>query len=379
MSAVPMRWLRRANPSCCRAWARVADRVAAHHVTARAARPAPRSQENTDNVDEVVKVVEKFRPRFWYAALMDTKLCSDTFTMESYRLEFKNGDSEYSVAQRGLAALFGVFFPLFLIVLGVAAWMHQRSWFFPVPVRFWLGALALLTLSTLCYLIHWGSYGSNGQGVPFLEGLAMLSRMSAHLLMWAALALIASGYGISFVALSERAIRENMIALGVAVVTGIVYLAMLIWYFAARDPASTVFLWDSGFAVVLLIFQCIFALWWGWTLLRTRSVETVPPKSQFYTTILAAYTPWFAMLPIIAIVASAVAPWYSERTALGLEVTADLLWFGAGLVLFNPRRAERVFDPLSLSTAADAADPEGPGDGFEASKPRSGTGGYDDL
>lgn len=363
---------------CVGAQGPTADRVAGHAACARRA-AAPRRQAGTDNVDEVVKVVEKLRPRYWYAALMETKTCSDTFTMQSYRLEFMNGDSEYSVAQRGLTALFGVFFPLFLAALGFAAWVHQRAWFFPVPVRFWLGALALLTLSTLSYLIHWGSFASNGQGVPFLEGLAMLSRMSAHLLMWCALALIASGYGISFVALSERAIRENMVALGVAVVTGIVYLAMLIWYFAARDPASTVFLWDSGFAIVLLIFQCIFALWWGWTLLRTRAVETVPPKSQFYTTVLSAYAPWFAMLPIIAIVASAVSPWYQERTAMGLEVTADFLWFGAGLILFNPSRAERVFDPLSLSTAADAADPHGADTGFEASKPRSGTGGYDDL
>lgn len=321
--------------------------------------------------------MEKLRPRVWYAAALEPGGCSDTFTLDSYRLEFLNGESQFGVDQRGMPGLYAVFFVLFLLGCGAALVVHQRAWFFPLPVRLWLAAFMLLALSTLCYLIHWATFGSDGDGVPFLEALGMLARMGGRLLMWGCLGLIGVGYGISFVALSERAARETMAAIGVALLAGVVFVGMVIWYFAARDPASSTFLWDSGFAIVLLIFQCIFAVWWAWSLLRTRSTETVPPKTQFYVQILSVYGPWFLWLPVVAIVAAATSPWYRERTALWLEVVGDFFWFTIGLYLFNPARTERVFDPLSLSSAANAADAHGPEDGFDSAKGAAGS--YDDL
>lgn len=205
-------------------------------------------------------------------------------------------------------------------------------------MRILTSAIALELLSDFCMMIHYAVYKNDGLGVSGMHALGQLFNMGAELMLIFMLILISKGWAITSNYLPDR----NPILISIAVLF-ISYMILFIWDKAGRDPASTLYFYESVPGVFLLVFRVLAFGWLGWSLRTTLTLETLPEKRRFYAAYGIASTAWFLLLPLFVIIITGVPAWYREKTIEALASTLNFVAVATFAFLLWPSRAADYF------------------------------------
>jgi hypothetical protein len=273
--------------------------------------------------------------------------CNNTKSMKlKYHFEFLNGGGawtrQFSFDEQGLPAMYLVFWLFFLILTAVHMWgvaILVRNGSYHPLVRILTSCIVLELFSLFFMFIHYAVYANNGHGAPGLKGFGEFIDLIAQLLFIFLLILIAKGWAIT-----KNEITDKPIIIGTMAILAIVYLAMFIWDQVGRSPASSVYIYDAGAGISMLVFRTLAMIWFIFCVFQTTREETNPNKRLFYFVFGGAYPVWFIMLPFIAIVASAIAAWDRFKIVQALYLVMNLIGFSAIAFLLWPSRVAEYFE-----------------------------------
>jgi len=231
------------------------------------------------------------------------------------------------------------FFLLLLIIhiIGVVQLIKMESWH-PI-IRVLSTALTCQFLSCLTEMVHYLIYMNDGIGSPDLKALGDLLSMITQIVLMFLCILVAKGWAITTSYLSDR----NILIVTMSLLL-LSYLSLFISDNAARDPASTLYFYDSVPGLIVIILRIGVAAWFLWCLRSTVGFEALPEKRRFYIIFGFCYTAWFLLLPGIVALALGLSEWVRFRVVSGLSLTVDAIAFIAFVVLLSPSRAVSFFN-----------------------------------
>jgi len=286
---------------------------------------------------------QKF-PRYWFIAIADCK--SNGFKDFKYKLHIYNTDSDWgkeiSFDQQDLPGLYLFYFLLYLV--GLAAHIYgiytlYRSDFLHPVVKILSATIFLYFISIFCLFIHWMSYKNNGVGSPFFLGAGEFLDFLSQILFTLLLLLIAKGWAISTTEVTEKKILGAVIG-----IFCILYLAIFIFAWAKMDPASTLYIYETGPGIALLVIRALTLGYFIWSLRHGVLHESHPSKRRFYQIFTAVYTAWFLSLHLIVIVAAIRNPEQRIRTVEPFYVTVNTIALAILAFLFWPSQIVKYFD-----------------------------------
>jgi len=234
---------------------------------------------------------------------------------------------------------FTLLFLLLLIIhiIGVVQLIKMESWH-PI-IRVLSTALTCQFLSCLTEMVHYLIYMNDGIGSPDLKALGDLLSMITQIVLMFLCILVAKGWAITTSYLSDR----NILIVTMSLLL-LSYLSLFISDNAARDPASTLYFYDSVPGLIVIILRIGVAAWFLWCLRSTVGFEALPEKRRFYIIFGFCYTAWFLLLPGIVALALGLSEWVRFRVVSGLSLTVDAIAFIAFVVLLSPSRAVSFFN-----------------------------------
>lgn len=285
------------------------------------------------------------RAHFWYFAMANCGAAKLDF---QYQFELTNAGSswsrQFSYDEQGLTAMY-LFFWLFFTALTVVhmfgAWkLHVEGVLHPV-VRLFATAVVAQTMALLVYFIHYIVYTSNGIGAPGLQGLGNILDMISQVVLMFVLILVAMGWGIT----QHHVQGKNLVVVLVsALVLG--YMTMFVWDNVSRNPASTLYIYESAAGIIILLLRTLTWVWFSWSLFRSYVEEHQPKKRNFYRIFGSVFTLWFLMLPLIVVLAVAISPWDRLKAVTGMYLCMNAMGFTALVMLFWPTWAAEYFDAI---------------------------------
>ncbi len=171
-----------------------------------------------------------------------------------------------------------------------------------------------------------------------MHGLGELLRVAAQLTFVLLLIVLAKGWTISSVALEQK--KAIFTVVGIFV---ILYFALLIWDVAARDPASTLYVYDSIPGYLIITLDILTGFWFIQSCVQTYLREIHPDKKRLYIVLCSVYCWWFFAIPIFVGIASALEPWVREKVVTSIQVTANTVAYALLAFIFWPTRASTYF------------------------------------
>lgn len=257
-------------------------------------------------------VVEKIRPRWWYVAFVS---CTAEPLEIRYKAHFVNKlrgvNQELSIDEPGVMVVF-----FLMLVFGAVAICQHQS------VQRWreecLGAPeeALNVVSMITYLATVGTVGwffyywgasMNGQGATLWLLIGRGGVASAKTLLSTFLLMLAQGECVSTRGLAWGKHSEMV---GGNIAFGMLSFFLELYGDSQFQSTTTEYIYDTRPGIALVAFD-MFWLWvYASRALATFQLETRSRPRQFYRNVAPAFALWFASLPIIAFVATFIAPWY---------------------------------------------------------------------
>jgi len=216
-----------------------------------------------------------------------------------YTLTFLNPGnywwSQYSYDEQGVPQMY-ITFTLFYIVL--SAYQAQSVYFYysleslhPL-IRVLTATVAMQLLSTMSSMIHYLNYGTNGVGLPALRGFGDLTAMLCQVMMMFMCILVSKGWTIT-----TNYLTDKVAILVVTLLYFISHLSLFIWDYVGRDPADTLYFYDSWPGLVVILLRIALTAWFLYSLSMTVQLESVTEKRTFYLYFGGSYTLWFLLLP----------------------------------------------------------------------------------
>ncbi len=327
-----------------------------------------------------IHVHEHKRPRIWYIVVANCgKLAGnpsrddragagayaeDTSTSSgvikvAYNAKFVNQGpqwkKEFGVNEQGLNILFGLFFLLYLglccsHVLTIREY-RQRGSYHPLIQLLSITLFSqLLYLSLLC--CHTLVFTFDGIGVKVFklagEVCALVSRLSLLLLLM----LLAQGWGTVNISIQNR--DGLQILLGMFLLC---YGLLLFWDISFRDPASTLYMYESYPGLLVLLLDVFATLWFAkamYTLAKKREIIS-SSKAAFLNRVGVCYMAYLISIPVTVTIACFLSPWVREVTVTSINTLVTLLAHGGLMFLLWPWRAELYFK-LEARTAKHVTD-----------------------
>eukprot|EP00455_Lapot_gusevi_P036996 TRINITY_DN4125_c0_g1_i1.p1 TRINITY_DN4125_c0_g1~~TRINITY_DN4125_c0_g1_i1.p1 ORF type:complete len:251 (+),score=68.19 TRINITY_DN4125_c0_g1_i1:121-873(+) len=226
-------------------------------------------------------------------------------------------------------------------MLALHLWGVRDLWrtnsFHPI-VRLLTAALFLEMVAMFCEMVHYVSWVNNGFGVPPIHGMGQLMFVSSHLCFFLLLILIAKGWTITTTVMPER--KQLYIAMGLFIVA---YFVLLLWDVVGRDPASTLYVYESIPGIIIILLNVAAGAWFVYSIYLTHQVEIHPDKKQLYKRIGFAYAGWFLTLGILVAIAAGLDPWVREKTVTTLYITSDFFFYAIMCYLLWPSHASMYF------------------------------------
>eukprot|EP01126_Amoeba_proteus_P003189 TRINITY_DN11050_c0_g2_i2.p1 TRINITY_DN11050_c0_g2~~TRINITY_DN11050_c0_g2_i2.p1 ORF type:complete len:363 (-),score=47.81 TRINITY_DN11050_c0_g2_i2:146-1234(-) len=309
------------------------------------------------NISDSFIVNDVVRPYWWYVAVAD---CDSTtgINISHYELHFTNPSpisayemlyAEFSYDVQGLGQAYFSFtvYYLILLVLHVHAVRSLiRTNEYHHMIKLVTAGIVLLFLSSSFFTAHFSVYAKNGEGVVGLEGLALVLAMSAQLLMMMICILVSKGWTIS----TNVLFQANLIKLLLLLIS-VCYLFLILWNYIWRDPASTLYFYDSTPGLVIAAFRVLITIWFVLSLNKSRKIETEEKKKRFYLNFGLIFSFWFLILPFLVLVAFGIESWYRRRTVDGISLGIDCFGFSCLVFLFWPSRISEYFNVTGRSPA----------------------------
>jgi len=162
--------------------------------------------------------------------------------------------------------------------------------------------------------------------------------MGSNLLLMFLCILIAKGWAITSHYLSQKNVVLIVMALFI-----LGYLILFIWDNFGRDPAATLYFYESVPGVIVLVIRTVLVVWFFWCLRDTLRLENLPERREFYKIFGLCYSIWFIMLPIVVFILSFVDPWVRFKIVRGISVAIDFAGLSALAFLLWPTRAQNYF------------------------------------
>jgi len=283
------------------------------------------------------------RAYFWYAAVADCDSLSGIDII--YQAQFINPggiwDAQFSYDEQGVLQMYITFAIFYIILMLVHFWgvwqMTKDDSWHPI-VRILTAALFSEFLSCIMELIHYSIYVNDGIGALGMHSVGELLDMTSQILLMFLCILVAKGWAITSSLLTHK--QALIIILGFFLIS---YLSLFIWDNAGRDPASTIYFYDSVPGLIVILMRVAMTAWFLWCLRSTLSFEMLPDKRRFYILYGFFYTIWFLILPGIVALALVFAEWERFKTVKALTLTADSLAFLSLVILWWPSRASSLF------------------------------------
>jgi len=281
---------------------------------------------------------------YWYLAVADCT--QEDLDIESYDFHFTNPEygyweREFSFDRWGVAQTYIAFFILYIILVALhlyGCWQLYRIEAYHPLVKVLTIAIMLEFFNILFQLIHYSGYAENGIGAPALEAFGNLLNMGSNLLLMFFCILVAKGWAITSHYLSQKNIVFIVMSLFI-----LGYLFLFIWDNFARDPALTLYFYESVPGFLVLLLRTILVFWFLWCLRDTLRLENLPERRQFYKIFGMAYSAWFIMLPLAVALCSLFDPWVRFKIVRGISIAIDFAGFGALVFLLWPTRAQNYF------------------------------------
>jgi len=287
---------------------------------------------------------------FWFLAVADCT--AHSLDLETYEFIFTNPEfgpweKQFSFDRWGIGQTYIAFFVLYVILLSLhlyGCWkLYSVEAYHPL-VKILTVAVILEFFDTTFQMIHYSVYAGDGVGAPALEAFGNLLNMGSNLLLMFFCILVAKGWAITSHYLSQKNIVLIVMAFFI-----LGYLFLFIWDNFARDPAATLYFYESVPGVIVLILRTVLVIWFLWCLRDTLRLENLPERRQFYKIFGVAYTAWFLLLPLVVFILSFVDPWVRFKIVRGISIAIDFAGFAALAFLLWPTRASNYFTIRSTS------------------------------
>eukprot|EP00164_Ancoracysta_twista_P002788 GFYU01003708.1.p1 GENE.GFYU01003708.1~~GFYU01003708.1.p1 ORF type:complete len:435 (+),score=100.52 GFYU01003708.1:245-1549(+) len=281
------------------------------------------------------------RPRFWYIVAAN---CTHNLQF-SYDITMKNPgsswDEHFSYDEQGLATMSIVFAIVISIITGfhvanVQALRRTQS-LHPIVVLLTV-ALIMESVSLIFSTIHYGVYSGDGEGVQALRTLAEVLDVISNLVFMLLLILLAKGWTVSTLELTNKKV---IIVLGGMFLMA--YAGLFMYEYLSRDPASTLYIYESVPGIIILILRCLTLCWFGYLAFNSFYYENHDAKRKFYFVFGTLYGIWWLSLPLLVCAASALAPWVRRKTVEALYLCIQTIAMGSLVWLLAPNRATEFF------------------------------------
>jgi len=221
--------------------------------------------------------------------------------------------------------------------------MYSVSSFHPI-VQILTATVVVHHLSCAAEATHYLLFGTNGVGSPGLKGFGDLCEMCAQIMMMFMCILVAKGWAIT-----TNYLTDKVAIITVTLIFFIAHLSLFIWDNVGRDPASTLYFYDSIPGLIVILFRLGLTFWFLWCLRTTIQLESLEEKKAFYFFFGGLFTLWFLLLPAIVAFALVLEPWYRMRTVTGMMLTADALAMLLFTILLSPSRASKYFNHIKMT------------------------------
>lgn len=288
-----------------------------------------------------VNIHEHTRPRFWYIVLA-TESC-EPFAAVDYHIEFQNTmtsfwNMEFGLNERGINSLYLVGVLVYIPALALQCYAIVFLWkdnIHPLITMFAL-ALSSKTFHVVLGLCHYLVFVLNGIGMPFILGLGQFAALISQLVFLLALILISNGWTIT----SEELKNRNFIGAGLCTFAAL-HSILFVWDQFFRDPASTLYLYDSGPGMLIVVLHLASGVWF-WMSLQATSEEANTQKKEFLD-VVKGFSLWFGAIPTLVCIAIVLNPWNREKVVVGLEFLSTMLAMLSMQYFLWPSRAGEYF------------------------------------
>lgn len=233
-------------------------------------------------------------------------------------------NEEFGANDLGLNSLYLCFFFVFTIMVGLncrgAYKLQMRLSYLHPIVKWFLVIVVIEYISVFMMLIHYGSYSSNGVGVPTLLRVAQVLAIVSRCFFLFLLALLAKGYTIS-----RDTVTYRWAVVGVILAWLGLSIFIFIWQQTLVDPKLTSPTSKvEAMTIVLNVIWLTFAAWFIAQVIASYRSETSQVKRSMYLKIGIAFAPWFIAPPLVSLAVFAldvrrrvVETWGgSERTSI---------------------------------------------------------------
>jgi len=285
------------------------------------------------------------RAYFWYFAVADCAANSQGLDLK-YSISYINPGNfwwaQFSYDEQGIPQMY-LFFSLYYLLLLImqiraAIRLHQIDSLHPI-VRILSVTVIVHFLSCVTSLIHYLVYGGDGVGAPGLKGLGELLSICAQILIMFICILVGKGWTIT-----TNYLNDKLVIIAVTVLYFVAHLSLMIWDYVGRDPASTLYFYDSVPGLIVILLRLGLTCWFLWCLRTTIQLEGLMEKKNFYVYFGGSFTLWFLLLPSIVAFALILEPWFRMRTVTGMMLSADALAMLVFCILLAPSRASKYFN-----------------------------------
>jgi len=289
----------------------------------------------------LARIHEHVRPRFWYIVAAN---CVG-FTEISYEIKFTNqGGSwknQFGVNEQGLNTIYLVYFLVYGVGIMIHTYALRHMWqagtLHPV-VKLLAATIFVQFGSVFCGLVHYSSFTADGVGTPAIQSCGECLNICSRLMFVFLLILIAEGWTISTDEIKNRSFLFAVLGLFI-----VCYSALLLWDVTGRDPASTLYVYESVPGVLIVVLDLLTAVWFIVSIHKSHTEETDPKKSRLYEMIGFGFTIWFIALPSLVCIAAMMDPWSREKTVTAISLTVSTIAYSALAILLWPGRAEEYF------------------------------------
>jgi len=294
-------------------------------------------------------IEEHVRPRFWYVVLANCAgsgyggIVDVTYKLHTFQAEMTSWNEEFGVNETGINTTYLIFFFIYLVMVlthsvGVQRLSRENGGAVHNIVKLFTASLWTQFFCIFFYIIHYGVYGDNGVGVPGANQFATFLEAIARISLILVLILLAQGWTIS-----AEAIQHRMAIAAAIFLLFIFYLALIIWNFAARDPITTLYMYDSAAGALIVTVLFVVWIWFVVTIANTYRKEDHPAKKNLYGWLLVLYSLWLLSLPLFVLIGVGLEPWVREKTVTSINILATTGAYGVLAYLLWPTRAEIYF------------------------------------
>lgn len=263
---------------------------------------------------------------------------------------------EFGADEKDLDILFYLYFALYLIYFGAHGYalkeLYALNGTIHAFITLFTGIVVLQFVAILLQMLHWQSYGANGQGMIGLLDLGEVIQVLARIFFMAILLLLAEGWTIATISLTSF---SKKVIVGSLSATTLLYIILLSWGFATRTPEMIRPPLVQQVLIYLLTGVWIFyAIWFAYTCFKSfmnmnPNDEAQRPKRNLFLFLGTLYGLWLISLPITEYVVVGLQDWERLRVVTIVNTTITSLGFFIFTCVIWPSHASKYFNAPTRS------------------------------